>query len=63
MPDQTKEWEDYTVRATFLEYDRSTGQNEHIEETVGEINLPANATPQDMPIELEINGVVYKPEF
>ena len=33
------------------------------EEHAGDIELREIKTIEDMPIEIEINGVVYKPEF
>jgi hypothetical protein len=49
--------EPYEVYAIWLEDDMSTTQ-----EFVGSLDLPELKTWQDYPIELEINGVIYKKE-
>ena len=46
--------EDYMVMARYPD---------DIEEEAGEINLRTIINCHDMPIELEIDGVTYKPEF
>ena len=50
----TSKWDDYDVYATFADGDESY---------VGTLLLPYIRTSQDMPTELEIDGVVYYPQF
>ncbi len=45
---------DYEVYGTFPD---------GTEECIGNVTLPEKLTVLDMPIELEIDGVVYKPQF
>jgi len=53
-----KDQDDYTVFGTwFVEKEDFTRQ-----ESIGEVMLPEDATAEDMPGELEINGFTYKLE-
>jgi len=53
-----KDQDDYTVFGTwFVEKEEFTRQ-----ESIGEVMLPEDATAEDMPGELEINGFTYKLE-
>jgi len=53
-----RDYDDYTVFGTwFVEKEEFTRQ-----ESIGEVMLPEEATAEDMPKELEINGFTYKLE-
>ena len=53
-----RDQDDYTVFGTwFVEKEDFTRQ-----ESIGEVMLPEDATAEDMPGELEINGFTYKLE-
>jgi hypothetical protein len=53
-----KDLEEYWVMGTFRDTD-----GEEIEDNIGTVTMPKDATPEDMPISLEINGVEYFPMF
>ena len=46
-----------------LEVYATFANDEPPDQFVGTIEIPEIRTWQDMPIELEINGVIYKPQF
>ena len=53
-----RDQDDYSVFGTwFIDKEDFTRQ-----ECIGEVELPENATVEDMPKELEINGFTYKLE-
>lgn len=54
-----KEFEQAANEQQFEDYDVYDQDGQY----VGSIAMPENAYPKDMPTELEINGVVYKPQF
>jgi len=51
---------DYTIQGIF--FVTENGHEFTEEQELGEIALPENATFQQMPQELEINGFIYKLE-
>ncbi len=52
--------EDYDVQGLWSEEEHGIGYTN--EETIGSVTLAENASWQDMPEELEINGFTYKIE-
>lgn len=50
------EYEEYDVTATYY-------KDEPYDEYVGSLALHKIRTPQDYPIELEIDGIVYYPQL
>jgi hypothetical protein len=54
-----KEFEQAANEQQFEDYDVYDQDGQY----VGSIEMPENADSSNMPTELEINGVVYKPQF
>lgn len=59
---ESTDLETYWVMGTFHFAYRSDPEGYEITDQIGEVELSANATWQDMPKELEINGFTYKLE-
>jgi len=55
--DGQSKYEDYWVTATYFIDEDATW-----DAVIGEVTLSKDITYEDMPIELEINGVTYKRE-
>jgi len=55
---ENRDIDDYDVNASFVDKEDELLD----EQNIGSVQLKANATWQDMPIELEINGHTYKIE-
>lgn len=54
-----KDPEDYDVQATWIIPPEMGPGSETVEETIGSVTLAEDATWQEMPDELEINGFTY----